>query len=304
MIYILTTQETIDSEKKGYLNSTDRLKIAFASSSDAHPSVVITRHSIQSMVDNHAVPASASDVILAFDCNAKLVANLKILEKRGWRIINQPQVGLDIRNNLRTKDRVKNTAVPVRKLHDTHFPIYEDKHVRPRPPIEGSIRYYFTTISDVPREFVIMPKYNIVRWDDANQNAVQGHIVRDINEFDWSTVDAKEQIYIIADGVPSQTIRVPVIGSKPVLDAVVATDRPFIDNLKFTENYDAVTAWPELPAYCQTLVEVTKLEIGYFDFQVVNGRLEFLQGSNFIQTYANPTKLEPLIADYVKNKIR
>jgi len=262
---------------------------------------IITKSKLLMFVDQGLMPTTDNDIIFVRDIDQDILNYLKPLKNREFTIINSFDTLTTIREFLSTASKLASAGIPARTpFNDQKFS--KVNLDRTQGFGQGFEDFIIEHIKDNNiKNFNLIPSTKIARYGYFdNTKLINGYSVSDFNTFEWGSVDLTTSYYIL-EGLPSKTIRIPVINKLPIFDAALSTNEHFIDNLKIEKNTD-VSNVIGLEEIVYKTISTLELEIGFIDLQIINEELKVFNVSNLDQDHNNPYNLDSHIVKFLADR--
>lgn len=296
MIFYLTTEEINSRRVIGQHTHTD--SIAAQLYELGIRTRIVTKSSLLKMVDDGVMPVSDNDIVFVRSLDRDTLSYLKPLYNREFKVINSHKTLSVIRDLHATLTTLNSAGIPVRMpVNDQIFS--KNNFDRTRGFGQGFEDFIIEFIKDYNlQSFNLVSAFRTPRYGYFDSTKLTGgYTISDSKNFNWGEVNLQHSYYIL-NGLPSGTIRIPVIDRMPVVEAALFTEGHFIDNLKIDQNFNVIN-FPDIESHCHDTILTLNLECGYIDFHIIDGELKVFNISNLDQDYKNPYKLDQMLVEYL-----
>lgn len=302
MLYYLTGPRTIKERAAGKFSVADTVAAELAILENPITTKIISQAETLKMVDEGVMPSHTGDVIFVKHYNRETLLYLRVLRNREFKIVNTFETTAMIRNVEGWTKVLEENGVPVRAPFDNQV-FSVQNFDRTRGFGQGFEDFIVEYIKEHNlSQFNLRPRFGHARHTVDNKFE-GGYSIENARTFDWSAVDLSLNQYFIINGLPTKTFRVPVVAGKVVREACLATDQHFIDNLINDSNTDVIGQYPEIELYALKAIVALNLEIGYIDFNLIDGKIKVLDIGNYEQRRGvNPFDLTSLTVNYLVQK--
>jgi len=300
MIYYLTSQKIFKSRQNGLFTSPDETCVEISLANNPVRSRIIDYNSLLKLVDDGILSAGdKNDIVFIRAYSADILKCLRILKNREFKLINALDTAILVRDVKLWVEKLKNNNIPVSEPfnYQSFSKINLDRTRGFGQPLEDFIIEYSKEYN--LKEFILRPRYGSARWSTNNTKVFGGYSISDVKSFNWSEVDTDTHSYYLINGLPTKTIRIPVVAKKIIAGACLSTSEVFIENLKIDQNSKVIEEYPIIETYANNVINTLNLEVGYIDFHIINDEIKVFDVSNYDQDHPNPFNLTSLIVDYL-----
>ena len=258
---------------------------------------IITKSALLRLVDEGIMPLN-NDIIYVKDLDPDILGYLKPLKNREFKIINDLETLKIINNFSSTATTLAQAGISARQPFDSQ--IFSKYNLdRSRGFGQGFEDFIVEFVKEKSlKTFIMVPTIKTVRYGYFdNEKESNGYQITDANLFDWSIVDLSKSYYIL-EGLPSLTVRIPVVNKLPIFEGALTTTKPFIDNLKLEKNTD-VSNIVGIEQITHATINALNLDVGFIDLHIINDQTMVFNVSNLDQDFHNPTNLDSRIVNFL-----